>query len=203
MNALKQIKAVTKKGNETLSDNGINIKYTLFDFWRWSVSDILSNATRGLFAEFIVGTAIDFNIEKPREEWGAYDLLMDNKIKIEVKSAAYIQSWNQNQYSSIKFSIKPSKYWDTSTSIESETKRHADVYVFCHLKHLNQDTIDPLKMEQWDFYVLATSQLNNYKRSQTSITLKSLQSLTNAIPYTRLKEEIIKAYNKNCPQHRV
>lgn len=200
MNELKQIKAIPKKGCEKLTDNGANTKYTLLDFWRWSVSDILSNATRGRFAEFIVGTVIDINIERPREEWEAYDLLMDDKIKIEVKSAAYIQCWNQKQYSPISFSIKPSKYWDYSTNIETERKRHADVYVFCHLKHLDQETIDPLRMEQWDFYVLSTSQLNNYKRSQTSISLNSLQTLTKAVSYSKLKEQILLAYNNiNCP----
>ncbi|OFX32494.1 MAG: hypothetical protein A2W90_04080 [Bacteroidetes bacterium GWF2_42_66] len=196
MNELKEIKATFKSGKEFLTDNGLNIQYQLLDFWRWSVSDILSNATRGRFAEFIVGTAIDFNPEDIRDEWNAYDLLMDGKIKIEVKSAAYIQCWNQKQYSPISFSIKSAKYWDPVTNIEDESKRHADLYVFCHLKHKDQNTIDPLKMEQWDFYVLPTFRLDNYKRSQSSITLKSLQNMTNAKEYCALKEEILQAYNE-------
>ena len=71
---LIKIKAEPKIGNELLSDNGVSMKHTLLDFWRWSTSDILSNATRGRFAEFIVGTAIGLNPENIRDEWDAYEL---------------------------------------------------------------------------------------------------------------------------------
>ena len=148
MNELKEIKASTKTGKESLTNNGENTNYDLFDFWRWSVSDILSNATRGRFAEFVVGTAVGLNPENLRDEWDAYDLTTDNGIKIEVKSSAYIQSWNQKRFSAISFSIKPARYWDAKTNITSEPTRHADLYVFCHLKHKDQNTIEPLKMEQ-------------------------------------------------------
>lgn len=197
MNELKQIDAEPKTGNEFLTDNGKKTEYNLLDFWRWSVSDILSNATRGRFAEFIVGTAIGLKPENLRDEWDAYDLTTENGIKIEVKSAAYIQSWNQKDYSAISFSIKPARYWDAETNMQrGEPKRHADLYVFCHLKHKNQDTIDPLKMEQWDFYVLPTYRLDNYERSQSSITINSLRKLTEPKNYSELKTEIEKAYNE-------
>ena len=61
MGKFKEIKASPKTGKESLTDNGKNTNYNLFDFWRWSVSDILSNATRGRFAEFVVGTAVGLN----------------------------------------------------------------------------------------------------------------------------------------------
>lgn len=64
----------------------------------------------------------------------------------------------------------------------------------CHLKHTDQETIDPMKMEQWDFYVLPTSRLDNYERSQSSITLNSLRNLTEPCSYSELKSEIEKAY---------
>jgi hypothetical protein len=57
MDDLRQIKANLKTGNESITENGRKTGYKLLDFWRWSVADILSNATRGRFAEFIVGTA--------------------------------------------------------------------------------------------------------------------------------------------------
>lgn len=197
MNELKRRKASLKNGNECLTDNGLNTNYNLLDFWRWSVSDLLSNATRGRFAEFIVGTAIGINSENLRDEWDAYDLITDDGIKIEVKSAAYIQSWDQKRFSTISFSIKPTKYWDAETNIyRNEPKRHADVYVFCLLKHKDKNTIDPLKMEQWDFYVLPTYRLDNYQRSQSSITINSLEKLTNPKKYSELKDEITKAYEE-------
>jgi len=197
MDDLKQVKASPKTGSECLTDNGNNINYSLIDFWRWSVSDILSNATRGRFAEFVVGTAIGLNPENLRDEWGAYDLTTKDGIKIEIKSAAYIQSWNQKRFSTISFSIKPARYWDASTNMNrGAPKRHADLYVFCYLKHKDQDTIDPLKMEQWEFYVLPTFRLDNYERSQHSITINSLRKLTAPIKHSDLKTEIEKAFEE-------
>jgi hypothetical protein len=201
MDELKAIQAKPKTGNEHLTDNGEKTEYNLLDFWSWSVSDILSNATRGRFAEFVVGTAVGLDPKNLRDEWDAYDLKTDNGIKIEVKSAAYIQTWNQKKISTISFSIKHAKYWDSETFIEDEKpRRHADIYVFCHLKHLNQATIDPLKMEQWDFYVLPTFKLDQYERSQSSITLNSLRKLTKQIKYSELKIEINKASKEQKKQ---
>lgn len=194
---LKEIKALPKSGEEELTFNNQLLGYTLIDFWRWSVSDILSNATRGRFAEFIVGTAIGLNLENVRNEWDAFDLVTLDGVKVEVKSASYIQSWTQKEYSKITFSIKPARFWDAENNIQSkEPKRHADVYVFCLLKHKEQETVDPLKLEQWEFYVLPTSRLDSYQRSQTSITLNSLKKLTDGITYQNLKTRIYNAkYN--------
>jgi hypothetical protein len=206
MNDLREIKASPKSGKESLTNNGQNTNYNLLDFWRWSVSDILSNATRGRFAEFIVGTAVGLNPENLRDEWDAYDLTTEDGIKIEVKSAAYIQSWNQRNFSTISFSIKPARYWDAETNMQrGEPKRHADLYVFCHLKHKDQETIDPLKMEQWDFYVLPTYRLDNYERSQSSITINSLRKLTKPRNYSDLMTEIEKAFEeqKNVAQQKI
>ena len=197
MPELKAIKATPKTGGESLTENGEPMNYSLQHFWEWSGSDILSNATRGKFAEFIVGTAIGLKRGEIRDEWGAYDLTTEEGIKIEVKSAAYIQSWYQKSYSTISFSIKPARYWDAQTNqLQKKPKRHADLYVFCHLKHKDQDTIDLLKMEQWDFYILPTFKLDNYPRSQSSITLKSLKTLADPKTYSELKSEISKAFQQ-------
>lgn len=201
MNELEAIQAEPKTGNEYLTDNGEKTEYNLLNFWSWSVSDILSNATRGRFAEFVVGTAVGLDPKNLRDEWDAFDLKTDNGIKIEVKSAAYIQTWGQKKISTISFSIKPAQYRVFETQIEAlKPKRRADIYIFCHLKHLEQATIDPLKMEQWDFYVLPTIRLDNYKRSQSSITLNSLKRLTEPIKYSELKTEINKANEEQKKQ---
>lgn len=201
---LKAIKATPKTGKELLTFNENSVGYSLLEFWQWSVSDILSNATRGRFAEFIVGTAIGMNPKNLRDEWDAYDVTSETGIKIEVKSAAYIQSWAQKQFSKISFSIKAAKFWDADNGMRrGESKRHADIYVFCLLHNKNQETINPLKMEQWEFYVLPTCIIDNYQRSQSSITLNSLSKLTNPVRYDELREKIIKCnvqqceYNKN------
>jgi len=42
---LSAIKATPKIGNEHLTFNEKSVGYSLLEFWQWSVSDILSNAT--------------------------------------------------------------------------------------------------------------------------------------------------------------
>ncbi|KAA3436756.1 hypothetical protein [Rufibacter hautae] len=183
--------ATLKSGQEKLTFNGQEQNFSLLDFWKWSVSDILSNATRGRLAEFIVATATSIDIRQVRNEWGAYDLETPNGVKIEVKSAAYLQSWEQNRLSTISFSTKLSMPWDWEIDKRSTVAvRSADVYVFCLLHHEDKRTVDPLNMNHWEFYVLATEELNNYKRSQHSITLNSLKKLTNAVLYNELDQEI-------------
>jgi len=177
-----------KTGDELLSGTG----KTLLDFWRWNGSDLASNATRGLLAEFIVASALDIDPSIPREEWSAWDLTSPEGIRIEVKSAAYLQSWTQRELSKIIFSIRPARAWDSSSGrMAQEPRRSADIYVFCLLKHQDKETLNPLDLEQWEFYVLSTNELNNYTRSKTSITLASIQKLTQGIPFAKLHEAIV------------
>ena len=89
-----------------------------------------------------------------------------------------MQSWRQKELSKIVFSTRHSLAWDAETgAFGTESKRQADVYVFALLAHRQKETVDPLDLEEWEFYVLSTSALNAYTRSQRSINLKSLQQL--------------------------
>lgn len=190
---LGKVHATPKTGNEKLVYNNNALDFSLIDFWRWSASDLLSNATRGIFAEFIVATATKINLRQVRDEWGAFDLETHDGIKIEVKSSAYIQSWLQRKLSPISFSTKAAFVWDLATNKQEEiARRSADVYVFCLLHYPDKQTVDVLNLNQWTFYVLATNKLNSYKRSQHSITLNSLKKLTNGVNYVGLNEEIMK-----------
>jgi len=191
INNFGKISINQKTGDERLTFNNLETGLKLIDFWQWSVSDIISNATRGRFAEFIVASALNIDLTIIRDEWGPYDLKSPEGIKIEVKSASYLQTWNQKDFSKISFSTKASIFWDSETFTQTEPIRHADIYVFCLLKHKDQMTLDPMKLDQWEFYVVSTLALNNYKRSESSITLKSLQNLTSSVTYDKLRQTII------------
>lgn len=67
-------------------------------FWNWAFSDFLSNALRGVLAEYIIAHALDCT-EKLRNQWNEYDLETKSDIKIEVKSSAYLQAWSQKKHS--------------------------------------------------------------------------------------------------------
>jgi hypothetical protein len=175
---LARLKVKLKTGNECFHSHGASLGYTLLDFWRWSVSDLVSNATRGRLAEFIVAKALGISTDDVRDEWAAYDLISPDGVKVEVKSAAYVQSWSQKRYSSIQFLTRKTRPWDPDTGLQAaEAKRQAEVYVFALLAHKVKANLDPLDLSQWRFYVLPTVKLDDYPRSQHSITLKSLEGL--------------------------
>ncbi|MDX2308005.1 MAG: hypothetical protein NW216_07200 [Hyphomicrobium sp.] len=168
-----------KSGSEPFHDGGHPVGGTLLEFWQWSASDLVSNATRGVLAEYIVALALGGAWEPMRREWDAYDLKLANGTKIEVKSAAYVQAWKQARPSTIIFQVGKRRWWDAETGMSSdEPARHADIYVFALLRHEDRDTLDPLNVAQWEFYVLPTRVLNERTRSQHSITLPSLRELS-------------------------
>ena len=149
----------------------------MIDFWRWAFSDLVSNATRGMLAEFIVACALGIDKEV-RSEWEPWDLITPSGKKIEIKSAAYIQPWDQDKLSQINFSIRPSRKWDAKTNkFEAVSKRQADLYVFCLLDHKDNNTVNPLDLDQWKFFILSTKVLNQNLKNQKSIGLNNLLSL--------------------------
>jgi len=165
---------------------------------------LVSNATRGVLAEFIIAHALGIPLNEPREEWAAWDLtthddIEKNIIKVEVKSAAYVQSWNQTRLSNITFNTPKTRAWDADSNRQSEEiKRQADVYVLALLAHQEKPTIDPLNLDQWLFFVLPTAALDGRTRSQHSITLRSLEKLHGpGIPFARLREAVHIAYHLN------
>jgi len=73
------------------------------------------------------------------------------------------------------------------------SKRQADAYVFALLAHADQPSLDPLDVAQWEFYVLATTVLDERQRSQHSITLTSLKRLARKVTFAELRSEIERA----------
>lgn len=167
---------MNKSGNECFHNAGNDLSFQLKDFWSWAYSDLLSNAARGVLAEFIVKVALGETSTK-RIAWDAYDLKV-GKTKIEVKSAAYLQSWKQEKLSTIQFDIAPKGAWDVTSNLYTDKiQRAADVYVFCLLHHKNMETVDPMNLEQWTFYVLPTSVLDKKVPLQKKIGLNPLKEL--------------------------
>ncbi|MCB1292831.1 MAG: hypothetical protein KDB45_15165 [Mycobacterium sp.] len=145
------------------------------EFQAWAFDNLLANTTRGLLAEYIVATAT--GALAPRREWNQYDLKVGD-IGVEVKSAAYVQAWKQAQPSVISFDIGLKTGWDAETDTRAAGPcRSADVYVFCLLKEKDLDRVKPLDVEQWTFYVLATSVLNRERPVEKTIRLEPLKAL--------------------------
>lgn len=178
----------TKKlsGNEQFSNGK-----TLNSFWSWAHSELMNNAERGRLAEYIVSMALDCKMPY-RIEWDAYDLITEDGIKIEIKSSAYLQTWEQNEYSHIAFGIAPTKRWDEKTHKYSEEKtRQSDMYVFCVFTAKEPRVANPLDLSQWEFYVMKTDDINRLLKEQKTISLNALQKLPCAkTDYYGLKETV-------------
>ena len=180
---LGPVASMRKTGNEPFHRSGATQGFSVLDFWQWSMADLVSNATRGVLAEFIVAQALGIATTGVSEEWAPYDLRTVQGVPIEVKSAAYLQSWAQRRLSPILFNVSKKRVLNAATNqMVDEPTRTAQVYVFALLAHQDQTTLDPLNLDQWRFYVLSTAKLNERTRSQHSITLPSLAAM-NAGPH--------------------
>lgn len=174
---LRALEVKQLEGGEPFRHRGVSLPQNIVDFWRWAYSNLAANNLRGHLAEFLV--ASDLNLAKEtRIEWDDYDLRTQSGIKIEVKSAAFLQSWSQSKHSSITFGIAPSRAYHTETETrEMESRRNANVYVFCLLAHKDKQTLDPTNLDQWEFYVLPTQTLDDELGNQQTLSLSRLLSL--------------------------
>lgn len=182
------IAANRKTGSESI--NGIESTH-LLDFWQWAYSDLMYNAERGIFAEWLVSRALGA-ADGIRKEWDKYDILTNEGYRIEVKTSGYLQSWNQKELSKIIFGVNRTFAWNKDTNTyDVERKRQSDVYVFCVHKHTEQATVNPLDIEQWEFYILSTEILNFKIKDQKTISLSKLIEIgASKTEYNNLKSKI-------------
>jgi hypothetical protein len=176
---LDRIEAQRKLGTERFRNGTTLLDFNLLDFWQWSSSDLVSNALRGRVAEFLVARALGAS-DGIRNEWDSYDLRSLSGLRIEVKSAAYLQTWAQRVESAISFDIRPTLAWDANTNEfapEEGRRRQADLYVFALLAHRQKVTLEPMDVSQWEFYLLASSLLDVHCKNQKQISLAALLRL--------------------------
>ena len=186
-----KMEVTPKTGNERFSIGKKELELDLLGFWRWSASDLIANTGRGVLAEYIVANALGV-ADKLRADWEAFDLETLDGIKIEVKSSSYVQSWLQTKPSTITFGIRQTKVWDPEDNkLKGQIKRHAQVYVFCLLAHKTQETLNPLDLDQWEFYIVPTSVLDKECTTQKTIGLERVKSLAKeAVKYDQIADAI-------------
>jgi hypothetical protein len=164
-----------KTGSEQFRQGKTPLGLDLLGFWQWSGSDLLGIRTQ--LAEYIVACALGLG-DGICSGWGSHDLQTPGGLKIEVKSSAYLQGWAQKAYTRPIFSIKSARTWNPSVGeMSKERCRPADIYVFTLLFHQDQATLDPLDVDQWVFYVLPTSILNEKMAKQKTLSLAGLRKL--------------------------
>lgn len=189
---LPKIIVERKKGTEKFKVKNQYLNFDLSNFWSWNQSNLIENRTRGILAEFIVKEALEIKSDS-RVEWDNFDLVSNAGKKLEIKSSAYIQSWEQEKYSEIKFGISPTVGTKDNPKYDGIKRRWTDFYIFCLLNNKDQATINPLDLSQWTFFILETKILNKHKPEQKTIGLSSLLKLK---PIKCEFSEIIKIIDK-------
>lgn len=181
-------------GNERLQSEISELhESTVLDFWQWAFSDLQANNLRGVFAEWLVAKLVGASLDHARDSWREFDLEITSdparNIKIEVKAAAYLQTWGKGDEppSKIIFSSLKNKIYDYATRQYTDAETYnADVYIFC-LQHqmVRAGCWDALNMENWTFFVLPKEKLEplNVK----SIGLASLEKLTGRVHARELR----------------
>jgi len=182
---------VRKTGEEEFKENGVPIGANLREYWRWSASDLLGNTERGRLAEYIVATAVGV-ADGVRSGWEPYDVETKSRIRVEVKASAYVQTWGQKTLSKIIFGIRPTRAWDPEQNVFApDSRRQAHVYVFALLTERDKEIVNPLNLEQWEFYVLRAQILDERARLQKTISLSSLLKLDALkVSYGELRDAI-------------
>lgn len=192
-----ELKVEQKDGAERFHMSGSEVGFALLDYWRWSGSDLVNNVARGILAEYIVARALKVLTTGVRNEWAEFDLETPNGIKIEVKSSAYIQSWSQKRLSTIGFGTPKTRAWSPESGYSPDPKHQADIYVFALLRHQCQETIDPLDLDQWEFYVLSTVELDAREGNPKQISLSELRKRTSSVTYRGLKVAVQEAFERS------
>ena len=182
-----------RKPKEPFIFDGEPAGFSLLDFWIWSGSDLLNNILRGQIAEYIVAQATGAKVLAIYSRWQSQDIMTSRGIKIEVKSAAFFQSWHQEGPSIIQFDIKKTRPWNNKTNQRAKTPcRSAQVYVFCLLTNKDRDTINPLDLSQWKFYILPTTVIDSRLRDQRTVGLSRLEKLgAKIVNYDQIDDTIL------------
>ena len=159
--------------------------FSVKDFWQYEYSQLLGLSAE--IAEFLVARALGIDKAENVNYWTAYDMAYRNK-RIEVKASVYIHPWNTKISKSRSFSIEPTNnaYWGNGSDGVSRGKirsRQSEIYVFCLNRNKDLDHVDPLRVDDWVFYVVPTYVINNYCRNnpnQKTISLSAVQRLAKA-----------------------
>ncbi len=163
-------------------------------FRRWALGNLVWNTNRGIFAEWLVGEALEvIGEDEARDEWGECDLYYRG-IKIEVKASGRGQAWKQDGPSTPKFNIRPIKQtWDKRTNKWTDHRppaRVADIYVFC-LHEPTSATDENVRIPaSWRFWVVSKQTLDDELGLQKTVGLSTLNRLVVSVGWSDLRAEV-------------
>jgi len=159
-------------------------------FRRWAAGNLVENRNRGIFAEWLVGQALQaLDGHKFRREWDPWDLQY-RKARIEVKASGRSQAWDPPRPSEPSFGVAaPKQIWCDKTKKwhqNDQGTRPAHVYVFClhnPVPATNANVADP---KTWDFWVIPAQTLGARK----TVRPTTLDGLAKRIGWSKIKSAV-------------
>ena len=188
--------------NEMFAHKGEAL-FSVLDFWQYAYSQL--EGLGDTLAEFFVAKALGIEKAENVNYWTAYDMAYRNK-RIEVKATRYVHPWNTHISKVRTFSIEPTNnsYWGNSEDGVSNGKklsRQSEVYVFCLNSNMDIENSDPLKVDDWVFFVIPTFEINNYCKDnpeQKKISLNVVRRMANGgVAFDELKNAVDAAIDRS------
>ena len=177
--------------------------FSVLDFWRYAYSQL--EGLGETLAEFFVAKALGIEKAENVNYWTAYDMAYRNK-RIEVKATRYVHPWNTHISKVRTFSIEPTNnsYWENTVdgvNTGKKLSRQSEVYVFCLNSNMDIQSSDPLRVDDWEFYVVPTFEINNYcsdNPNQKKISLNVVRRLAKGcVSFDELRDAVDAAIDKS------
>lgn len=146
---------------------------------------VMQNNLRGLYMEAMVIELLGSGWRSTGGDWAGWDLQHENETRVEVKQSARMQTWGISK-SAPRFDIKVAggHYPDGITYVKNSSgERLADFFIFAW--HEGTDQRVP---EQWEFYVVASSDL---PKQQKSIGLTGIRKLATSTASSQLRHALL------------
>lgn len=178
-------------GKEEFKFGNESVGLTILDFWQFKYSNIYN--MQEIIAEFLVAKALEKTEADNDEYWTLWDVSYRGK-RIEVKETSYYHPWNEGKKVSNQraWSIgKANSSYEDEDTINNRYERQNDIYVFCLNDGETKETANPLDLNNWKFYVVPTSFINEHCGDNKTISLGRVQKFGfEAKTYYNLKETI-------------
>lgn len=176
-------------GNEKFILNNTELDFGILDFWKSKYSNIYN--MQEVIAEFLVEKALGIDKAQNTDYWTLYDILYRN-YRIEIKQTSYYHPWNENaKISNVRrFGITMANSNYESVDGENKYERQNDIYVFCLNTGETRADSNPIDLNNWEFYVVPTSVINENCGSNKTIVLKKVREIGEKISWYEIKENI-------------
>ena len=176
-------------GNEKFILNNNKLDFGILDFWIYKYSNIYN--MQEVIAEFIVEKALNIEKSYNTDYWTLFDILYRN-CRIEIKETSYYHPWTENGKVSNQRSFgitKANSNYENNGS-ENKFERQNDIYVFCLNTGTTKESSNPMNLNNWEFYIVPTSVINEKCSNNKTISLNKVRQLTKAVSYDNLQESI-------------